>query len=172
MFNRYDQKTKKPIRNRVVIDCQKAIEEGKEEILVEQSHKSEVDINVIIRKHGMDMIQKTALLNAPNMQWDDVTGNDFQEAMFKVTKAQETFDQLPSELRKKFDFNPAKFLDFVQNPDNKEKMVEYGLANAPVPEPVQKVEVINNVENNQGNNKGVSNEAHTGENIKTTEKTK
>lgn len=145
MFAKYktDKSGKKTvIRNRVVVDCQKAVENG-EKILTEQSHKDEVNINQIIRRHGIDLIQKTAMLRAPDMQWDDVTGNDFQEAMFKVTKAQQTFDQMPSELRKKFDNNPAKFLDYVQNKDNLPEMVEMGLAHPPAPETITKVEVIN-----------------------------
>lgn len=148
MFARYDSKGKL-IRNRVVVDC------SGDEILTEQNHKDEANINSIVKRHGMDLIRKTAQLSAPDMQWDDVTGNDFQEAMFKVTKAQQTFDQLPSELRSKFDNNPAKFLDFVQNPENGEKMVEYGLANKPVPETVTKVEVINNVGSSETVDKGI-----------------
>lgn len=170
MFARYDSKGKVK-RNRVCIDCQAEVKSGREVVLVEQSHQAEVNINNIVKRHGMDLIQKTALLNAPLMQWDDVTGNDFQEAMFKVTKAQQTFDQLPSQLRKQFDNNPAKFLDFVQNPDNKEKMVEYGLAHAPVPETVTKVEVINNVGNVETGDKGVPSKAPAGQDKKTSEET-
>lgn len=111
--------------------------------IVEQSHKDEVDINAIVRKHGVDMIQRTAAMMAPAMRFDDVTGNDFQEAMLKVSQAQETFDSLPSLIRKEFDNNPAKYLDFVQNPDNIEKMYDMGLAERPAPEaPPVKVEVV------------------------------
>lgn len=136
MFARYDDKGKR-IRKRVVVDC------SNDEILVEQSHKDEVDINKIIQRHGVDMIQKTALLRSQEYQFDDVTGNDFQEAMLKVTKAQQTFDGLPSEIRKKFDNNPAKFMDFVHDSANIDQMVEMGIAERP-PEiqPVQ-VNVVN-----------------------------
>lgn len=130
-------------RYRVGIDCQKAIEDG-ERYLVEQNHKAECDINQIIKRHGIDLIQKTNLLKSQEFQFDDVTGNDFQEAMFKLSKAQESFDSLPSLIRKKFDNNPAMFLDFVQNPDNITEMVELGLANAPAPEPPPvQVEIVN-----------------------------
>lgn len=140
MFAKYkiDAKGKKTlIRHRVVCDC------SGDKPLTEQSHKDEVNINNIVRKHGIDMIQKTAMLRTPEMQWDDVTGNDFQEAMLKVTKAQQTFEQLPSKIRKEFDNNPAQFMDFVQNPENLPRMVELGLANAKVETPPMKVEVMN-----------------------------
>ena len=141
-FRKYDSKGKQ-IRNRVTTDCQQAIKDG-EEVMVEQSHKSEVDINNIVKKHGADLIGKIAALQ----QWtyDDVTGNDFQESMNALIKARDTFDQVPSEIRKQFDNDPAKFMDFVHNPDNKDRMVELGLAHKdPVVDPVQVV-VTNPVE--------------------------
>lgn len=122
------------------VDC------SKDEILVEQSHAAEVDINNIIKKHGMDLIQQTAALQAPNFQFDDVTGNDFQEAMFIVARAQESFDAMPSAIRSRFNNSAAEFLDFVHNKDNIPEMIKLGLANpsATPPSPI-KVEVINPV---------------------------
>lgn len=140
MFAKYDENGD-IIRNQVVLDCQQAIEDG-EEVLVEQNHIQETNINEIIRRHGIDLIRKTAMLQSQTFQFDDVTGNDFQEAMEKVNKAQESFEQMPSELRAKFEYNPAKFLDFVQNPDNINEMVEMGLAIADNPPPPVQVQVV------------------------------
>lgn len=135
-FAIYDSKGKVK-RNRVCIDCQKAIEDG-ETVLVEQNHKDEVDINQIIKRHGIDLVTKVGMMRSQEYQFDDVTGNDFQEAANILIKAQDQFDSLPSAVRKEFDHNPAKFLDFVQNPDNLPKMYEMGLAVKPAPEqPVQ-----------------------------------
>lgn len=125
------------VRRKVVLDCSEDIP------LTEQSHKDEVDINQIIKRHGIDMIQKTALLKSAEFEFDDVTGNDFQEAMFKITKAQETFDSLPSQIRKRFDNNPAAYLDFVQNADNANEMVELGLAQRTTINDPIRVEVTN-----------------------------
>jgi len=41
------------------------------------------------------------------------------------------FEELPSTIRAQFENNPEKFLEFVQNPDNLDKMRELGLAKAP-----------------------------------------
>lgn len=127
-FAIYD-KNGKIKRNAVILDC------SDDPLITEQSHKAEVDINNIIRRHGVDMIAKTAAMQAPNMRFDDVTGNDFQEAMNIILKAEDSFMQLPSKIRKEFNNNPAEFLDFVQNPENQDRMIELGLAEAPpVPE--------------------------------------
>lgn len=142
MFAKYDSKGKIK-RQRVVIDCQKIIDSGKEICRTEQNHLQEVNINAIVKRHGVDTIQKTALLASQEFQFDDVTGNDFQEAMLKTTKAKQTFDQLPSAIRKEFDNSPAKFLDFVHNSENEQKMIEMGLANPKSQPQTVKVEVTN-----------------------------
>lgn len=141
MFTRYDEKGK-PIRKRVVVDCQKAIEDGIEIVLTEQSHRAEVDVNNIVKRHGMDLIQQTAALQ--ELTYDNVPGNDFQEAMLMITKANETFEGMPSEIRKRFENDPAKFLDFVQDEQNVNELIEMGLAKPPEkePSPIQ-VQVVN-----------------------------
>jgi len=107
-----------------------------EKILTEQSHKDEVNINKIVKRHGIDMLQKVAALQEP--QFDDLPNNDFEEAMIAVTKAQQTFDQLPSVTRKFFDNNPALFMDYIHNPENQDNLVDMGLAtHKPIDEPVQ-----------------------------------
>ncbi|AXL14469.1 internal scaffolding protein [Microviridae sp.] len=131
MFMKIDEMGEQ-VRNRVTLDC------SNDDLKTEQAHKAEVDINNIVRRHGVDMIQKTAMLQTPEYQMDDISGNDFQEAMLKVTKAQQTFDQLPSKIRKEFDNNPAVFMDFVHNPDNQDAMIDLGLAQrVPVDAPVE-----------------------------------
>lgn len=136
-FYRYNSDGTKFHKDGVVCDC------SKDEPITEQQHVKEVDINRIVKKYGMDMIQKTNLLMSQDFQFDDVAGNDFQEAMFKVTQAQQHFDSLPAEIRKKFDNSPAQFLDFVQNPSNADQLVDMGLAvRQPEPVPIQ-VEVTN-----------------------------
>jgi len=121
-----------------VIDCQKAIEEG-EEVRVEQSHKDEVNINNIVKRAGgMELVAKVAALQ--EFQYDDVTGNDFQESMNALIKARDTFQNVPKEIRKRFDNDPARFMDFVHNPDNRDELINMGLMNAP--EVVTPVEVV------------------------------
>lgn len=122
-------------------------DKGKDEkILVEQHHQAEVNINAIVKRHGIDLIEKVARLRSSEFQFDDVSGNDFQEAMNIVMKAKEQFDEMPSKVRARFDNDPAQFLDFVQNPANLEEMYSLGLAVKPKPDPVPapiQVQVVN-----------------------------
>jgi phage internal scaffolding protein len=108
-----------------------------EESKTEQSHKSEVDINNIVKRAGAgELVAKVNALQ--NWTYDDVTNNDFQEAMNAIIKARDTFSSVPSEIRKRFDNDPAAFMDFVRNPDNKQELVEMGLATAPeTPGPIE-----------------------------------
>lgn len=133
MFRKYDE-NEQPIRKRIIL----SIPED-EEIRVEQNHKDEVNINNIVKRHGMDLIAKTAALQ--QFTFDDNPNNDFQETMNAILRAQESFDSIPSDIRKQFDNNPAQFLDFIHNPENKAKLVKMGLAN-PEPEKTQPIEVV------------------------------
>jgi len=110
-------------------------------IRVEQSHKDEVNINNIVKRHGLDLIAKTAAMQ--QFTYDENPNNDFQEVMNAVLKAEKSFTNLPSGIRKRFDNNAAKFMDFIYNPENKDEMVELGLAERKTTPPVVQVEVIN-----------------------------
>lgn len=137
-FRRYDNDGKVFRYKKAVIDC------SEDEIITEQSHRDEVDINNIVKRHGIDLLQKVNALQQP--QWDEDPLNDFQEAMQIVTKAQSTFDQLPSDIRRQFNNSPAEFVDFVQNPNNIDAIVEMGLATRiPEIQPTQ-VEIVNQAE--------------------------
>lgn len=131
-FRKYDENGKE-IRNRVQFSVP-----GDEICRVEQAHKEEVNINNIVKRHGVDLIAKTAALQ--QFTYDDNPNNDFQEMMNQMIKAEKTFSSVPSEIRKRFDNDPAKFMDFVLNQDNKETLQEWGMA--PVPEETKPVEVI------------------------------
>lgn len=104
--------TKKP-----TIDCGKT--------LTEQSHKNQCDINRIL-----DDYRRTGLINhAKNNEgrYDDVTGYDFQKAMETVANVKSMFEGLPAEMRKEFGNDAVRFLDFVQNPANEQKMAKMGI---------------------------------------------
>lgn len=109
---------------------------------VQQHFKDEVDINNIILKYTQTgqithfAPVKASFGEAPNIS--------FTEAMQIVTGAQEQFMDLPSEVRKHFNNDPAALLDAIQDPEQRGTMQELGLlAPDPVdPGPVQ-VQVMN-----------------------------
>ncbi len=89
------------------------------------SMQAECDINNIMKKY-----QKTGVLdfvNTHQAQYGDATGIDFQNAMQRVAKSREMFADLPSSIRKRFDNDPAQFLDFVNDANNAEEARKMGL---------------------------------------------
>jgi len=102
--------------------------------LTEQNHKDETDINQIVRKYN-----KTGLIDHLNQfekQYGDMTGYDYQDAMNTIAAANTMFEGLPSAIRNKFDNDPAKFINFVDDEANADKLVEMGLAKPKVNIPV------------------------------------
>lgn len=134
--------TKKDVDGKIYRYKNATIDCSKDKTIVEQSHKKEVDINNIVKRAGSaEMIAKTALLQTPEYRFDDLPGNDFMEAHLILAKAEQSFGQLDSATRAEFNNEPARFLDYVQNPENKDKLIERGWANPPEPEPTP-VEVL------------------------------
>lgn len=110
--------------------------------MTEQKHKDDTDINVLLsrfdRRHALEFRSD----NVGHFGFADAV--TFQDAMYIVAKGNSMFEEMPSHLRQKFENNPAKFLSFVQNPENAEKMVKLGLARTPedIPSKVTQEEVF------------------------------
>lgn len=96
-----------------------------------QSDADRSNINLIMSKY----LRTGAIthFNKHNPQYGDATGTDYHTAMNIVTEASQMFDELPSNIRNRFQNNPAAFLDFVQDEGNTAEMAELGLTNSPVP---------------------------------------
>lgn len=139
-FHKYNEAGEIIPAVRVSIDCQKAIDDG-EQVRVEQSHKDNVDINNIVKRNAGNMELITKVSQLSNFTYDDVTTNNFEEMMNQMIRAKDTFIQVPSEIRKRFGNDPAAFMDFVHNNENKQQLIDWGLANAPPDDP-QPVEVV------------------------------
>lgn len=99
-------------------------EEGSQ---TQQCFKNECDINRILDKY-----QKTGLvthLSDHSGAYGDYSGDlDYQTSLNFVMSAQQAFNDLPSSIRRRFENDPGKFLDFVENPENSEALIEMGLA--------------------------------------------
>lgn len=99
--------------------------------MTSQAPAEDVDINKIVAR-----IQKGQTVLASNGEpfygdVSDITG--LQDALIKVQEANDLFMQYPAELREKFDNDPVKMVEFLENPENLDKAIEMGLAN---PKPV------------------------------------
>ncbi len=109
------------------------------EDLCEQTHKEDCDVNTIMRK-----FQKTGIIEhraKHGLQYGNVPAMDYREAMETVAISNSMFEELPSKARQYFDNDPAKFLEFTENPENIEKLatLDIGLGK-PVLRPVKKTQ--------------------------------
>lgn len=93
--------------------------------LTRQSEANACDINKIMKKY-----EKTGILpqrDRPLMFADVSTVGDYRSALHSVRRAEELFAAQPAEVRRKFDNDPALFLDFCSNPKNRDEMKDLGL---------------------------------------------
>lgn len=108
--------------------------------VTDPSQAAELDVNYIIKK-----AQQTGILpgiDAKRVYGDFSSAMDYQQSLNIIIKAEEQFMGLDAELRAKLDNDPAKFLEFVSDPKNKDLMVKYGLMEQPVdptPQPADPV---------------------------------
>lgn len=99
---------------------------GFEATKTQQSHAQECDINEILKRarNGREITH----LNARIAQYGDVSQvPDFHEAMNVVATAQSMFMELDANLRERFDNDPGKFLEFVQDVKNVDECEKLGI---------------------------------------------
>lgn len=98
-----------------------------EPTLTEQSHKDECDINQVVAKYSGDELREL-MDKRPALYGDFTSAPGYKEALDIVQHAKEQFDALPSKVRAEFNNNPADFLKFAEKPENKNRLLELGLA--------------------------------------------
>jgi len=108
-----------------------------------QEFAEECDINAIMKRY-----EKTGVLThvreAQPRYLDLSDAPSFQDAMNLMLDAKAAFMTLPARVRKEFDNDPAKFVEFAEKPENLEQMGAWGLADpAKVADPPMRVEVVN-----------------------------
>lgn len=113
------------------------------ETVVQQQFKNECDINHLMKRYqASGLIPQNPL--KPPFYGDFSKVPDFQEAQNIVNEARDLFMSMSSDVRKRFDHDPAKFLEFCSNPDNGDELIKMGLREKPAPEPSPvKVEITN-----------------------------
>ena len=108
-----------------------------------QSELEASDINNIMAKYATTGVITNLAIGQP-LYGDFSEVEDYQTCLEKVMSAEDRFMSLSSDIRKKFDYNPQKMVEFILNPDNREECVKYGFINdigpspapAPAPAPV------------------------------------
>lgn len=99
-----------------------------------QSFKDECDINTIVRRFG---ITGELPSNVRVPQYADFEETfDFMTSMNVIRDAQEAFMAMPSAVRDRFGHDPARFVDFFNDPDNRPEAEKLGIVTRrPVADP-------------------------------------
>lgn len=88
-----------------------------------QAFADSCDINKIIKKAQVtDGISH--VLKYPAPIYGEFEGIDLLTAFERCKRAQDIFDDLPSEVRREFGQDAFKFAEFASNPDNKDKLAQ------------------------------------------------
>ena len=100
--------------------------------MTQQQFRDEADINYIVSMYDSSGVMPT--FHGDGQPAQPVFGDfaslpdNAQEMYNRMIEAKNNFDSLPLEVRKRFNYDPAAFLDFVDNPENLDELVAMGLA--------------------------------------------
>lgn len=94
--------------------------------MTQQNFAEECDIRNIMAKFKRSGVI-SHLTSAKEILGDYTEVPDYREALDTVIRAQTAFDELPADWRKRFNNDPAEFVDFVQNPANRDEMIKFGM---------------------------------------------
>lgn len=91
-----------------------------------QAFREECDINRIMARY--ELTGQIEHLSTKRPYYGDFSQfEDYQSMLNKVQVATDAFNALPSELRKELDYKPHKLFEWIQNPENRQRAVKYGL---------------------------------------------
>ena len=110
-----------------------------EPTLAQQHYKEECDINTILQKFNITGILPEAPLSP---RYGDFSGiSDYHTALNRVIAAQEEFEGLPAQIRVRFDNDPAKLIEFLDNDANRQEAEDLGLVEKVAAEVVEATKV-------------------------------
>lgn len=111
-------------QRKITLTCDPDTEMGRSK--TEQCHKDEVNIHHILRQY-----KKTGVIDHVNKHqgtyMDLADLPDYQEAQNIIQTAKSMFESVPAVIRADFDNDPAKYVDFMQKPENRAEIEAYGL---------------------------------------------
>lgn len=104
-----------------------------EPTLTVQSDAVEADINYIVRQFGITHELPYGRQVPEYADYTDIP-NDYHAAQNFIKAADDTFMTMEASVRSQFNNDAGLFLDFINNPDNYDTAVSYGLVPARVQE--------------------------------------
>lgn len=100
-----------------------------DESLTEQEFLEESDINYIAEKF-MKTGMAPQVLHMPT--YGDFEGVfDYQSAMNIIAQATQEFMSLPAKIRTRFDNDPQKLIEFIEDPNNRDEAIALGMIKKP-----------------------------------------
>lgn len=100
--------------------------------MTQQQFRDEADINYIISMYDSTGVMPTYHGDGQPAQpmFGDFAElpDNAQDVYNQMLAAKADFDSLPLDVRKRFDYDPAAFLAFVDDPNNADELVAMGLA--------------------------------------------
>lgn len=131
MYGKWPKIGGKEQQARPVVDC------SVEPSLTVQSDAAAVDINKIMARFDKDSMA-TFHMNRSEPFYGDVSEFDgLQDSIIKVQEANELFMGMSAEIRNRFDNDPVKMIQFLEDEGNRDEAVKLGMV---LPPPVVPVE--------------------------------
>lgn len=110
-----------------------------EPTLAQQHFKEECDINTILQKFSVTGILPEAPLSP---RYGDFSGiGDYHTALNRVMAAKDEFMLLPAQIRARFENDPAKLIEFLDDEANRSEAEELGLVDKVAAEAVEATQV-------------------------------
>jgi phage internal scaffolding protein len=121
--------------------------EFKGESMTEQSHKERTNINKIMARARRGIPVPVYDKKATYGDFADLP--DYQGCLNRIIQAEQDFNKLPAEVRKRFENDPSKLIEFMSNEDNLEEAIKIGLVEADEPDLPVKVQMVGTEEKGQ-----------------------
>lgn len=99
--------------------------ECKDPSLAQQHQKEEADINTIVKRFGLTGELPTNVRMPQYGDFYDVM--DYQGCLNAVKAADAVFMTMPAEVRARFENDPAQFVEFCLDENNREEAIKLGL---------------------------------------------
>lgn len=108
------------------------------ETMAKQSFRDETNINNIMKRYqNTGIIEHVQKVQGSYGDFSNV--QEYQLSLNQVIEAQEAFEQLPAQIRKRFNNDPAHLMSFLEDDKNREEAEKLGLV-TPKPAPPEKAE--------------------------------
>jgi phage internal scaffolding protein len=125
-----EKKKRAKAGRRPTVDCSKDAKGNDLPSRTKQEFKDECDINNIVKRY-----KKTGVIthykNTNGVYGDFSNPVDYQTALNSIMEANDMFMELNAELRKKFDNDPKKLIEFINDEKNRDEAIKLGIIEKP-----------------------------------------